>query len=1796
MRFGFGWMRTAARSAVAFIVGWAAWSAAGAITINVMTPDRQPITTGFRYTIEEDRTFDVIPGCTGISPLPAGCPATASATETLSLRFHRSSMPVVATGEVTTGGTAATTPLDPTRRYFVSVLPRAGATGAAAFSMAGAPVRPGQTSVDVIVDPLPLEPAQISVLIFHDENPINNQADAPPAQERGLCGFEVQLFDAGGTYGASGGRIFADTFGNPLGTEYSGVDVDGNPIISRLGTAILKTDVNGVLRIKNLAPAKYTIFALAPMERPSEAECPGVYQDWNGTDPTRIRWPRRTGDPEYDRTLWSQTSTIEGTWGIDAWVKAGEPPYFKEFGPPGHHVSMGFTRRFSNVDTGTGPSSVRGRVVNIHMSRPPSFAFYNGEPVTQCWIGINEVAAGVGGGRGVYAGPCDADGRFFVPGLRAGTRYQLAIWDNPLDQIFALYDFVTPADGGAVALNDVPVFRWFAKWEGRVCYDRNENGFCEDDEPGVPQQAINLRWRDGSIYQATATDDAGNYELGEIFPFFNWLVTEVDFARFRATGATVVVDAGGPVPADAGWAMPSRNKLNPQPQPENGNAPYRTEIGPVLLQGMQAFLGTTNLIDWGKAPYSGNDNGGISGIVYYASTRAESDPRFAAGENNEPGIPGVTVRLYRADPTDRRRILDVNGDSIIDANDAVAEVQTDSWDDNNPTGCPGDNMMPDLVAADACFDGLRNYNQVRPAVFDGGYAFTDYIPTGINSGGTPQPLAPGNYIVEVVPPPGYEVQKEEDKNVDFGEYYAVATQALPPECVGERPYPVPAELTLFPGVPIPPEYRDNPPVDGAAYPDGYIGRRRPLCNRVAVTLAAQQNAAANFFLFTRAPIAGHIVGMILDDLANEFSPYAPAFGEKYAPPFMPISLRTQTGREFSRVYSDRYGTYNALVPSTFSYNIPMPSGVSPNMVQTCLNSPYRQRLDASGNPILDAGGNPTYELDPHFNKSYTQFCYTFQYLPGKTTYLDTPVLPIAAFAGPQQFPLDCEAPNTTPEIRSVTNASNTGPWVAATGEEIVITSLGATEVLNPLYNQDNPSAVNPITSQVEPRLITRDYGFGNLPGEVLFVVNAGTPLENVISATASSWTDGEIRVNVPNLGVGVQSATVLVRRGGANGRTTPRGVTLHIGGSAPIVVGPGRAYQRIQDAIDASSTLPGALITVAPGVYEESVILHKRVRLQGFGAGGTLINAVKQPTETQKRWRDRVCDLLFSTNGSQFLLPGQLMPATAAACKSGDTVDNAPLVFGNEEGAGVFVMIRSGDATAPALQIDGFTISGADQGGGVMVNGYADSIQISNNRITGNQGIMSGGVRIGYPNLVQEFANNQLRYVSARTPNASIHHNEIVHNGNTAAGVGGGGGGIGLFNGADGYRVSDNFICGNFSTGDGGGIAHVGLHAATEGGLRLPTIERNLILFNQSFNQGSNPNGGGLAITGLQSLANNTGISAGTGSVLINANTFLGNLAGAGDGGGISLYGINGADASGASPYRIDIVNNVIANNVSGVAGGGIALQDAVNVRIVNNTIVRNDSTATGSRAATPGNPNQTTPQPGVGIAARTHSNALATLIGANPLPINGLPQQYFSNPVIYNTIARDNRMFYWRVNPTVDPATCALNTAAQTCYGLVPNIAAGEPPVFSDLAVIGGAYQLTADYSVLTSTAGVSGTNNIASDPLLRCNYYNGGRDAVIQMVENTTTVQTAGAFDEGGNFIDVRYGPLTLNNPVSGAPYGDHRLLDGSPANDTGGIYMGLPLIAALAFDRAGTPRALPGWSRGAYEGNQGVPPCGP
>ena len=75
---------------------------------------------------------------------------------------------------------------------------------------------------------------------------------------------------------------------------------------------------------------------------------------------------------------------------------------------------------------------------------------------------------------------------------------------------------------------------------------------------------VNVRFRNrrqpyaGATVQFTRASQLifdGIAPYDEVFPFFNWLVAEVDFTRFKATGATIVVDDGGEIDAGDVWSF-----------------------------------------------------------------------------------------------------------------------------------------------------------------------------------------------------------------------------------------------------------------------------------------------------------------------------------------------------------------------------------------------------------------------------------------------------------------------------------------------------------------------------------------------------------------------------------------------------------------------------------------------------------------------------------------------------------------------------------------------------------------------------------------------------------------------------------------------------------------------------------------------------------------------------------------------------------------------------------------------------------------------------------------------------------------------------------------------------------------------------------------------------------------------------------------------------------------------------------------------------------------------------------------
>lgn len=1626
---------------------------ADALSIQVVGSDGAAVGS-YYWVVEEDATHEVVPGV--IEDIP------------LSVRFHTSYMPVVAGGDNATPPTNLV--LDPTKRYYVSVLPKDG------YTIGGASLPAGRSSVRIVVNKLPLPTAQIAVLVFEDNMPINNTPDLPA--ERGLAGFSVTLVDAGGRYGISGGQMMADTFGNPLGTEY---DMDGNVVM--MGDGFLLTDADGKALFKNLAPGKYTIF---------------------------VKPPAGEG--------WSQTTTIEGTKGVDVWVKSGEPAYLQEFGPVLPHVFMGFVRSFNSIPApppGQSAADVSGRIVTMRLASPDQTVFSPGAPFdyTTPWIGLNEI-----GGNGVYVAKANDDGTFVIPQIPPGL-WQLVVWDENNDIIIHFATITVPDGGGVVNIGDVPVFPWFTGMRYYVFEDDDADGFRDPGEVGIPNITINHRFRDGTVYQTSTTDLDGYLPFDEIFPFFNFLVSEVDFARFKATGFTVVVDNGGDVllPSDCsafqdvfpGGDCTFGGFLFPQNQPDNGGLPFRTEHDATGMEGsaylLQSFIGNIgqyNVIEWGKKAYEMGENGGITGVVYYDTTRAENDPAFNAPEPWQPGIPRVPINLYQDSDADGV-IDDVNGDGHLtladadqhpfgnfpgpedtdhnlndrqDFGDAIASVTTDSWDDNLPTGCVGADFDSHGNPID-CFDSMWIFNQVRGGVFDGGYGFTSYVPGGIDSGNSEVLGIPGGtYIVEAVLPRGYELVKEEDKNVDFGDTFSPAPMLFPPSCVGDL-HVVPAELDLFPGV-----------------PGAFAGQSRPLCNRKQVILNDSQNSAADFYAFTKAPVSGHIIGLCLDDLSNEFDPNSPNFGEKYAPPFLPIAVKDWTGREIARTYTDEWGKYNLLVPSTYTINTPSPSGVSANMLMMSMNDP---------GPIPDPSGSGNMIDDPFFNPHYIQVAYTLQFMPGATTYLDTPVFPAVAYPAQDQFPADCDPIDGTPIIYSV-EAAGSGPYAATTGGLVTIKSIGSVFVENPLY--DGPGGTHP------QKTVQRDHGFGNMRGSVAI---GGVPLENV------TWSNGTIRGKIA---AGTVTGQVSVTRADTL-RSTIAGVTFTIGGPAPRIVQPGGS---IQAAIDAASA--GDLILVKPGIYRELVVMWKPVRLQGYGEGSTRINGAKSPPEKVQAWRDKVEALVAAA--SVDLLPGQAIPP-------GGIDGISPF---NGEGPVITVLAKEGAFGVGGVsnaRIDGFYITGGDFASGIFINGYAHYLEISNNRLSFNMGTFGGGIRSGNPTLLDAG-----EYVLAGNDHLKISHNRITQN----RGVDQAGGGIALFAGSDNYEISDSFICGNFSSGSGGAIGHLGL---SDNGL----IKNNQIVFNQSFDQGTIQSGGGIFVGGQTPIAPAT-LTLGSGSVKIVNNLIQGNQAGAGDGGGIRLANVNGQDVL-ASPddmtpwYGVEILNNMIVNNLTGLAGGGVSLQDAAKVSIIHNTVAMNDSTATAGEAFAgglfdPANLNESLPWP-AGIVARDHTAALAAAIGAvDPLFAS------FSNPHLENNIIWKNRSFRF------------VNQVAG--FKLLPDISAGDPPVYDDLKVLGTG---TADVMrplncILTDAAGYD-ASNLSADPMFMFEYVNGARNSILKM-SLASAIEVQPAFDEGGNFIDARFGPLTLT--------GDYHIETGSPAVDSGNVVYD-SLFAELDFDFDGQTR---------------------
>jgi hypothetical protein len=1250
-------------------------------------------------------------------------------------------------------------------------------------------------------------------------------------------------------------------------------------------------------------------------------------------------------------------------------------------------------------------------------------------------------------------------------------------------------------------------------------------------------------------------------------------------------------------------------------------------------EGWQGFSGQNSFIEFGKKPYVVGETGGIHGEVIYASTRPFDDPTLLIHTSWTPDVPNVTVNLYKEGTAP-------DGSTSLTLIDTTKTSSWDDWaqgfrSDNNPNmNCPGQLPAPagttpgDLFffslfnqpewldmynnggipahsmpnnAQFKCYDGMHNWNQIQPAPYDGTYQFpsvtgldpTSGKPTGTNCtacvanpdttdpyrSGAPM-LPAGKYVVEVVVPPGYELVKEEDKNILIGDnYIAPVTQEFaglgnifilpdqaevnafynannpqnPTTTFGRTTLPskegdTGSIETFWPCVGasrVVPDFISLFPLSGEVAP--FAGATRNLCDRKEVTLTDQTSALAKFWIFSSTHVAAHFTGVITDDYTSEFDPFSPQFGEKFSPPDLPISIKDWSGAEIARTYADHWGAYNGLTYSTWEVNPPNPTGYAPTMMVTCMNDP---------------GTGPT--PDPLFNPEYSQFCYEIPFMPGQTQYMDTPVVPTSAFAGAGYNNPDCSYPDLTPAISEV-DGDGVGPWVGAASNTLTIHSLGFVPVPNNAYS--GPSATGAPYNQ---KTVTRHYGFGASQG-------TGSVTIGGLSATVGSWSDTSITVTVPTglpnctiqqqaqyAGTGAtstQCGQLLITT--ATGQQSIDTVTVTVGGKAPTHV---PASGSIQAAIDAAK--PGDMLIIDPtcsttaaptspvactatgatvhaqAAHQEMLLMWKPVRLQGVGAASSVINANPHPAGKLQTWRTQVnCLFGLGLDGS----PKTWDPSCAGATWFGynatatnPQIDRLPLeatvgwdaqlngnlaellqepsLMGALEGAGITVLSKGADfhgsspwdptllggfptgttlltsstcgATAgpnpfPSSfqcnpsSIDGLGITDSSQGGGgVFVHGWGHNLQLANNRIYNNAGTLSGGISLGQGEFPGSYlgpgtgnatppgscasttiTNLQLPY--CHNLNVNLHNNYITQNASTGdelfSVTPAGGGGVSFCTGSDFYKFNFNWVCGNLSTGDGGGLVHLGFSYSGD-------IEHNTILFNQSSNPTIVTNGGGLlamgtpdidptcgATTDLDCAA--PGLSDGVGpNLIINANLIMGNQAESGSGGGLALQNINGSDVvnfpngngsvtfpgitGSRSPWYAPLItNNIIVNNVAGWDGAGISLLDALNTNIINNTVMSNDSTAsagvlfntlgaplgstTGTNCIQSGSTTRSCPQP-AGLVSIGNG---AALIGALPSSVT-CPTGHGSSgttatcklhsiPILYNDLFFQNRSFY---------------------------------------------------------------------------------------------------------------------------------------------------------------------------------------
>ncbi len=1468
-----------------------------------------------------------------------------------SIRNTSGHAPIIAQGNESDLSSTKALANIPAGKYLISVLADGFKIDGQHFTVVSGQNIP----VTVQMNPTPLPLSTLRIQVFNDNQPVDATYEVDA--EKGLSGFTAHLSDVFGTVGT-------DYYTNPLCTQYMhtlpggslspdavspnapiAFDAAGKAVVDPASVGRCVSDATGQIVIPNMGPNRFAATVTPPVPTPGQ-----TYQ-------------------------WVQTTTLEGGHDHDIWSQEGATGFDTEQTKGAElvpSVQFGFVKTQAlAVPTVNAPT---GEIKGVVVAGLPYIGGQGGQvgpegwagnkiegPIKAPWVALSDLGAG---DQQIYVGRGADNGTFDIKNVPDGT-YQLTMWDDNQDYI--IYSVNVDVAGGA--LTDVGtemLVGWFTHIKGSVFVDANGNGKRDPGEGAVPGFALTVRERDNTTMdQATntaTTDDSGNYDIAETYPMGKWLVLEAFNTRYQTTGITY----------------------------RAGNDPTATtKLGSLVDLSFLPIIGLGAQIEWGVQPYAAGTNGGIVGTVSYDTTRNELDPSQAASESYQPGIPNVPVSLYNSVPCDATtpadialncrvgKKVDLATGALMKGTQIGGSYTSETW--APPRGCTArdykgipltdQQALPEFGAAAnrMCVEAPMMGIAVGPSdtsvansagqTVNGNYGFSD--------------LTPGDYIVSVDIPkdpvdgkPMYKATAEEDVNIFDGDTY-LPQQNYPPDTPADASGAGAATVAPVPHQPPTQQAGIISPCAGPTHTvavtnpafiagggSPFEGQVKPSCVDKLVTVRDGQATAPNFNLFTDVPLPTHFWGLTLNDLGLTLDKRSVNYGEAQGLPFVPVGLYDSFGRLSYTTHTDFNGLYEALVPSTDTFNCPVPAGPCPNMYRFTGNDP----------------GQPGAE-NPDYNPRFRTISTNFQGWPGQYTVTDE---------APTQVAATVLTPDTTVANPTMCDLGLAAPQVFS--------------VNRPYVRNSDTQALRTVT--------VKGVGFGT----------AGVLKLNGANRATASWTDTQVTFIVPGSFDPGSYALSITRTD--TGLSTYNALTIQVLNNAsasndgktagrPRIaeVGPGRQYATVQAALEAAkptAAKPHWLVVVWPnaqtaanplGEYTENVIVHHQVHIQGVGPGGfqgttyvpgSIIDGsgFNPDNPSGANWITLLSGLRYT--GNQAVPDAAVItvlddPALAGVLPANYTpsIDGFTITGGAQSDFAGNVNTITGGVQTP------YGAAGAliTQGGGIYVHHNVQGLRLTDNVIRGNGGSYGGAVRVGTPYVGDNMNNNLV-----------LANNQIRDNGGTNLA-----GAIGLFTGSNKYQVDGNAICGNHSAEYGGAVSAFGYNA--QGG----KITNNRIWFNASYDEGA-----GIMVAG-ELPADPNALSEGSGPVTIDANVIQANLAND-DGGGVRLLQTSGSHISRANPETINITNNTIANNVSAHEGGGLALDDATFVNVVNNTVARNITTATAVTSN-----GQAAP---AGLSTGANSDPLQARLRDTVLfpGAASLGTTVFSKPTLLNDVFWDNR------------------------------------------------------------------------------------------------------------------------------------------------------------------------------------------